>query len=203
VTATDVGIISVVSVTVIAGLFRGLAREIFSLLSVIVGLVAASTLYTTLAPSLLPRLSSQAVANAASFAFIFFAAALAISLLGKTAQRFIQVLRLRFIDRILGAFFGLLKGIFITTVIVVSLVTFVPPAHPFLENSRLSPFLVALGKASLSVISDKFKKLMEEKADGVFRHQRIPAEIQGAPGDRNCLLIRRNNSFSFFRIRFA
>jgi membrane protein required for colicin V production len=188
---------------VIAGLFRGLAREVFSLLSVIIGLTAAITLYTPLALSLLPRLSSRPAANAVSFALIFSAASVAISLMGRMAQKFIQIIHLSLLNRILGAFFGLLKGIFITTVIVVSLVAFFPPAHPALGNSRLSPVLVAIGEASLGLVPDKFGSLVREKTKGFLRHRRIPADVQGEAGERNCLLIRRNNSFSFFRILLA
>ena len=199
----DTVIIFILTVSVIYSLFRGLVREVFSLLSIVLGFAAASRTYSLLSNFLHTWLSNKPGADILGFIIVFVATSMVISLMGRIIKGIVRASNLAFVDRITGAFFGILKGIFIATVIVLSLVAFLPPADPIVRNSRLSPYFVTLGNASLRFVPSEFGEMVRKKAEGFFQYREDSITIQRDLGVRDCSSMRRNNSFSFFRISFA
>ena len=140
----DFVIIIILVASVIYSLFRGLVREVFSLLSIVLGFIAASRWYPFLAGFFLPWITSNAIANILGFILTFIAVSIIISLIGKLVRRFVSFIKLESIDRLLGAAFGILKGVFVVIVLILILIAFLPPAHPVLTKSRLSPYFMTL-----------------------------------------------------------
>ena len=88
-----------------------------------------------------------------------------ISLIGKLARRFVSFIKLESIDRLLGAAFGILKGVFVVIVLILILIAFLPPAHPVLTKSRLSPYFMTLGEISISMIPVNLRQTVRQKKE--------------------------------------
>jgi membrane protein required for colicin V production len=109
--AVDLFLLLVLLVSVLLGLWRGLVRELLSL----AGWVAAFLLAQSLAGWTAQRLPLQDFAeplrHAAGFITVFVVAAFAAGLLSWLIGRLVDSVGLQPVDRVLGAGFGLLRGL--------------------------------------------------------------------------------------------
>ena len=181
--ALDVVLIIIVTVSVIYSLFRGLVREVFSLLSIILGFMAAIRLYQIPAGILLTWIDNSMIAHILSFVLTFITVSILISLIGRLVRKFVRFAQFESVDRLLGAVFGLLKGVFVVTVLILVLILFLPPAHPVLTQSQLSPYCITLGELSLSMIPDELKETVRKKKEGFSMYWRKLPENQLHPGE--------------------
>jgi len=113
--------------SLLLGAWRGLVYELFSL----VGWVAAFWMARLFAHELGAWLPMDGfdptVRYAAGFVSVFVVAIFAWGLLSSLAKKLIEVAGLRPVDRTLGAFFGLLRGLVLT--LVMALVVVNTPLH--------------------------------------------------------------------------
>jgi len=166
----DLVIIIIVTASVIYSLFRGLVREVFSLLAIILGFIAAIRLYQVPAGILLRWIDNSVIAHLLSFVLTFVAVSILISLIGRLLRKFVKFARFESADRFLGAVFGLLKGVFVVTVLILVLILFLPPAHRVLTQSQLSPYFLTLGEISLSMIPGEIKESVRNKQEDFSRY---------------------------------
>ena len=163
----DFIIILILIASVIYSIFRGFVREVFSLISIILGFMAAIRLYSFPAHFLHSWISSLIVANILGFILIFITIKLIVGLFGGLIRRFIRFIRGEAIDKILGAVFGLLKGVFGVTMMILILIAFLPPAPPILTKSRLTPYFITLGELSINMIPVNLKQTVREKKESL------------------------------------
>jgi membrane protein required for colicin V production len=179
----DIVLIIIVAVSVIYSLFRGFVREVFSLLSIVLGFMAAIRLYQIPAGILLTWIDNSIVAHILSFILTFIAVSICISLIGRLVRKFVRFVEFQSADRLLGAVFGLLKGVFVVTVLILVLILFLPPAHPVLTQSQLSPHFITLGELSLSMVPDELKETVRKKKEDFSLYWRKLPEKQLHPGE--------------------
>jgi len=153
----DLIIVSGLSVSIIISLFRGLIKEIFSLLSVIIGIYIAARYYPVTAKFLSGIFESQNWANIAGFVLTLIVVSFVIGLIGMIIQKLLKVSNLSIIDRIGGAVFGLIKGVFITFCILMLLVTFFPPQTHFLKTSKVTPQIIKISTMVIYLIPEDLK----------------------------------------------
>jgi membrane protein required for colicin V production len=95
------------------GAWRGLVYEVLSVMGWVASFVIAQ-LYAATVGQMLPMSgATDALRYAAGFMLTFIASAFAAGLLAWLAKKLIETVGLRPVDRTLGAFFGLLRGIVI------------------------------------------------------------------------------------------
>jgi membrane protein required for colicin V production len=83
------------------------------------------------------------------------------SLLGRLLRHTASAIGLGFVDRLLGAVFGLLRGALLGVVLLLALTAFLPTA-PWIENSHLAPyFLRAAHAVSFVMPSDLKLRLLD------------------------------------------
>ncbi|MGD9175786.1 MAG: CvpA family protein, partial [Desulfobacterales bacterium] len=119
----DIFIIIVISYSIIRGLFRGLVKEVSSIIGVLGGFYAAHSYYPMIAKLLAGIVKDQSYLNIMSFLIIFCGILIVISILGVVIKYLLNVAFLGWIDRICGVGFGLIKGVLIVTVIFIILTT--------------------------------------------------------------------------------
>lgn len=123
----DAVLLIVCCASLLLGAWRGLVYELFSL----VGWVAAfwiARLFANDVASWLPVANfDPMVQYAAGFVAVFVVAIFAWGLLSALAKKLIEVAGLRPVDRTLGAFFGVLRGLVL--LLVVTLVVVNTPLH--------------------------------------------------------------------------
>ena len=118
-TGLDWILLGVLLLSAAAGLWRGLVFEVLSVL----GWVAAFFLAQYLAPEVavwLPLASlSDPLRYAAAFVITFVAAVFAAGLLAALVRRLVSAVGLRPFDRVLGAAFGLVRGLVVLLALAV------------------------------------------------------------------------------------
>lgn len=115
-TAFDFALIGIMSISVLIGLWRGAVYEVFSLL----GWPLAFVLSKYCAPQLAAMLpvNTEATRTALAYALVFIAALLVWAMLVWLLSRLIKAVGLGFVDGLLGALFGVLRGVLVVLVLV-------------------------------------------------------------------------------------
>jgi membrane protein required for colicin V production len=115
-TAFDFTLIGIMSISVLIGLWRGAFYEVFSLL----GWPLAFVLSKYCAPRLAAMLpvSTEATRTALAYALVFIAALLVWAMLVWLLSRLIKAVGLGLVDGLLGALFGVLRGVLVVLALV-------------------------------------------------------------------------------------
>lgn len=153
---TDWLLLTLLAASMVLGAWRGLVYEVLSVL----GWIAAFLLAQWFAPSVADMLpmskSEQTLRYAAGFVLVFIASVFAAGLLSALMKKVISVVGLRPVDRILGAMFGIFRGlIFLLALTVVVHMTALQESDWWLE-SRGGPMLMTLLKGIKPMLPEKF-----------------------------------------------
>ncbi len=117
-------ILAVLVLSLALGAWRGLVYEVLSLAGWAAAFVVAQWLAPRAAAWLPMGQASEGLRYAAGFALVFIATVFAAGLVSWLVKKVIEAVGLRPVDRILGAAFGLLRGLVIVlAVTVVALMT--------------------------------------------------------------------------------
>jgi membrane protein required for colicin V production len=121
----------------LTGLTRGIVRSMFGLMGIIIGLIVASRFYANFV--IATELKWQ-YAKILSFIVVFLIVFLLIYLIGFIIQNLLSSLKLGFLDHILGAALGLLKGSIFAWLICFVMLMF-PDGNEKIKQSRIAPFV--------------------------------------------------------------
>jgi membrane protein required for colicin V production len=117
---------------------------------VVVGYLLAVWEYPRVATWYAPLVKTAWVANVAAFVTIFVAVIVLAGIVGKIARWGAKEAGLQWFDRVLGAAFGLVRGVLLVTVLVLALASFAP-ASQWLARSQLAPYMLIVGRAAIWV----------------------------------------------------
>jgi len=135
----------VVVMSVFQAFVQGFFYEFFSLAGVVVGYLLAAWEYPVVAAWYEHFISARWTADIAAFFTIFVVVMVVAGALGRMLRSAVRGVGLRWFDRVLGAPFGFIRGVIISTVIVLALAAFEPQWG--LENSRFAPFLLVTSRS--------------------------------------------------------
>ncbi len=157
-----IGLILIVSV--IAALRNGLSREFVNLLALAVGIVGGMWWYGPVAERLEPYLGSERVAEFAAFALILVAALIAGAVAGRVLAKMLGWVGLRWFDRLLGGAFGALRGLLLTTALILAIVAFGPlqGSERVVAESRLAPWVLFAAQACVRLAPRSFHEDFSE-----------------------------------------
>ena len=137
-TLFDILVILVLVVSVLLALWRGMVREMFSLLTWIGSFWVAKE-FTMGAASWLPgSISNPGLRLVIAFVALMLVSLLALSLLTMLMVHLVKVAGLKASDRTLGAFFGLVRGVVIVVILVLVGGMTSAPREPFWKDALLS-----------------------------------------------------------------
>jgi membrane protein required for colicin V production len=159
----DVIFLVLIAASVIYSLVKGLTREIFSFLAVILGFLAASYGYSRVAEWLQSWVHQETVAHILGFGVLFLLVAIAVSLGGRLLSRLIHRGGLGWADRMGGAAFGFLKAVLLIAIILLVLTAFLPPKSKVLLESQISPVALTIARGLCFLVPEKFQDLYAEK----------------------------------------
>lgn len=146
-TALDWLILFIVGASVLLALSQGFIVEVFSLGGAVVGLMGAAWGYPILTPMFQNWVKLTAVAHLLSFLTIFFALFFALGVAGRLLSHAAKETGLRWIDRMMGAAFGLVRGIVLATLLVFAFATFYPGGR-LIADSAFSRRLLGLAQVA-------------------------------------------------------
>jgi membrane protein required for colicin V production len=159
----DIILLVLIGASVLYSLLRGLIREIFSFLAIILGFFGASYGYSRVAAWLKGWVQQETVAQIISFAVLFLLVALGVSFLGSLLSKAIHKGGLGWADRMGGAAFGFLKAILLIAIILLALTAFLPPRSKLLLESKISPAALSIARGLSFLVPDKFQSLYAQK----------------------------------------
>ena len=147
--------------SVVRAFLRGFFQEAFALAGLILGFLFACWFYRTLATNLKGLITSREIAELAAFLLVLAGAMIVASLLGRLLRHTASAIGLGFVDRLLGAGFGLVRGALLGVALLLAATAFLPRA-PWIENSHLAPyFLRAAHAVSFVMPSDLKQRLLD------------------------------------------
>ncbi len=167
----DMAIIVVVGYCIIRGIFRGLIKEVASIVGLVAGFYVAYSYHGAMAPLFSKWIAEPAYVKIASFIFLFCSVFLIIVLTGMLIRFVVKLVLLGVVDRIFGGVFGALKAALIVSFAYVVLITFLPAGGAaVVSESKLAPQLNMIARGIISVVPEEVrasyqKKLFDLKKD--------------------------------------
>jgi membrane protein required for colicin V production len=154
-------IVVVLVVSVLSAAKKGFFLEVFSLAGVIAGLLIASWNYQRLMPWFSRWITERQVAEAIAFLAISLGVMILAGLVGRLIRWSVRSIGLGWVDRLIGAAFGFVKGCVLVVIAVLAVAAFLPKATWF-QQSRLVPyFLDAAHQASIATPVELGQRIRE------------------------------------------
>jgi membrane protein required for colicin V production len=170
----DILIVVILGYSLIRGLFRGLVKELSSIIGVLGGFYAAYTYYHLPAGLLSNLIKNSAYLNIFSFLIVFCVVLLIVNIIGVIIKYLMNIAFLGWVDRLGGIGFGIVKGILIVCILFITLTTFLPKGSAFIKNSALAPHVSRISEKMSHVISKEMKRDFRVKLGELKKAWKIP-----------------------------
>ena len=142
-TVFDYAVLVIVGLSILLSVIRGLVREVLALLAWVVAFLVANLFSGKLATLMPEEIPSEELRVVAGFVTVFFGVLLVMSLAAIAVSRLVKRAGLGVEDRVLGALFGLARGVLVV-LLLVALAGFTSlPRAPVWRNAMFSPALEA------------------------------------------------------------
>jgi len=151
-TGLDLLIAGVVLISLLVGVFRGFIREVLSLVSWGVALWVGWRFFKPASAYLENTISSEPVRQIAAFAFLFIAVLIVLTVASHFLSKLFKLSGIAFIDRLLGAVFGLGRGVLIMSIVLILGGATALPKESWWKDSALAPMLQPVTDFLLSVM---------------------------------------------------
>lgn len=154
--STDWILIAVLAASMMLGAWRGLVYEVLSVLGWIAAFLMAQWFAPDVAEQLPMQNSDQTLRYAAAFVLVFIGSVFLAGLISALMKKIISVVGLRPVDRVLGAIFGLFRGLILLLALsVVVQMTALQESDWWLE-SQGGLMLMTLLKGLRPMLPEKF-----------------------------------------------
>jgi membrane protein required for colicin V production len=163
--STDWILLALLAASMLLGAWRGLVYEVLSVLGWIASFVLAQWFAPEVADMLPMQKSDQTLRYAAAFVVVFIASVFAAGLISALMKKIIAAVGLRPVDRILGAFFGVFRGLILLLALsVVVHMTALQESEWWLA-SKGGPMLMTLLKGLKPMLPEKFGAYLPDGMD--------------------------------------
>ena len=152
----------IVLVSIGFALMKGLVREIISIVALIGGFALAVIYYPVAGSRLIDFCKTESVACLIGFLIIFLGCLLLGAVVSYIVNRLVKAASLKWIDRLLGGVFGLLRGWAIASILVLALIAF-PIRENLISRSVLAPYLLAGARAAILLVPQSLKEKFDEQ----------------------------------------
>lgn len=152
----DYVFIAIVLCSLLVGVLRGLVREALSLIAWVLAFVLTLRYAPALAEALKGSIHTPAVRTAAAYALLFFAVLLAGALVTWLVSLIVKSVGLGGVDRMLGAGFGLMRGLFIAVAAVLLAGASEAKTEPWWRASVLIPQIEPFSERLHRLIPDQW-----------------------------------------------
>lgn len=146
-TLIDYVVLAIVGFSVLLSVLRGFVRELLALAAWAVAFIVARLFGGDLAAMMPAEIPGEELRWLAGFATLFLTVLLAMSLVAVAVSQLVKSAGLSMEDRVLGAIFGVVRGVAVVIVLALVAGTTALPKQPVWREAALRPLLelVALG----------------------------------------------------------
>jgi len=156
----DIGIIFLVLLSSVIGIFRGFVREILSLVAWVAAFFIAFKFHAQLAVHL-TSIEPESLRNGAAFLGVFFIVLIGFSLFNYVVAKLVDSTGLSGTDRLLGVIFGVARGAAIILVLVVLAGLTPLPDSKQWQKSTLIPNFQKAGQWVKGYLPEDFAKYLD------------------------------------------
>jgi membrane protein required for colicin V production len=154
----DYAIAGVFAASLVVGAWRGLVREVLSILGWVIAFLAASLFAGPLGPAMPEAIPSPELRVAAAYVAVFAGAVLATALVALLLSKIVKAAGLGGVDRLLGTLFGAARGLLIVVVAALLAGLTSAPRQPFWRDSASGPFLVQAAQVLKPLLPQTFSE---------------------------------------------
>jgi membrane protein required for colicin V production len=145
-TVFDYAVLTIIGLSLLLSVIRGLVREVLALLAWVIAFVAANLFAGELGALLPPEVPGEELRLLGGFAAVFLVVLLVMSVLAILASRLVRNAGFGPEDRVLGGVFGLARGVLVVMVLVLLAGLTSLPREPVWREAVLSSPLEALAQ---------------------------------------------------------
>lgn len=140
----DVVLLLILAASVVTSFRKGFSRELIGLVTVVLAIVLGIWFYGMAGAPFMPYLTSPAAAHLAGFVVVFGGVLLLGAVVSAIVGKFLRVTGLSILDHLLGAGFGLARGLLIAVALLLAIMAFSPSGRPpaSVVESRTAPYVV-------------------------------------------------------------
>jgi len=149
----DIIIVVGLIINVVISLKRGLVRELFSVMGIILGVVISSRFYQEL-NWFSGLIKNPGIVKVLSFILIFLGVAIIVNLIGLVLNKIFKWSALGMLDHLGGFIFGFIKGIMITGIVLFLLAKF-PPMSEIINKSPVASAILRFVNNIITLIWNK------------------------------------------------
>ena len=176
----DWAIVGIVLFSVVGAALQGFVSEVIALAGAVIGFLLAAWEYPVISARVQPYVKESWVADLVGFLAVFFAVLLLAGFIAKMARWIVRHAGLNWVDRVLGAAFGLARGAITVAVLVMALAAF-EPGSALLKNSQLAGYFVVAARGMSWVTPSAVRQRVREGALVLHRTATGPEQGQNAP----------------------
>ena len=152
----DYAVVGVFAASLLVGAWRGLVREVLSILGWVIAFLAANLLAGPLGPVMPQAIPSPELRIAAAYVAVFVASLMATALVGLLLSKIVKAAGLGGVDRMLGAIFGAARGLLIVLVVALLAGLTSAPRQAFWRDSASGPLLMQAAQALKPLLPQTF-----------------------------------------------
>jgi membrane protein required for colicin V production len=180
----DYVLLAILLFSVVMSARKGFSREIVGLAAALVALVLGMWFYGLAGSFLLPWVSSVRIANLAGFLFVVLAVLVLGWILGWIVNRFLRTIGLSFMDRLLGAAFGFVRGLLILIALLTAYMAFGPhvdskSVSASMLHSRIAPYILDASHVFVTIAP------MELKASFLKQYSQVKSLLEATTPPSN------------------
>jgi membrane protein required for colicin V production len=155
----DIFIVCTMIFLLVQGILRGFLREVASLAGVVLGILLGSHFQAQVTESLRAHVPYSSYLPLVSFALIFALVLIVCNVIGFILSHVFRKAFLGWVDKGLGVWLALTKGVIVTYLIIVLLTFFLPAKAPLVAQSRLGPWVIVSYQSMIRFISpERYEK---------------------------------------------
>jgi len=161
--ALDITIAVIVGYCLVRGLFRGVIKEVTSIVGVFIAFYGAYTYYPVVGGWFSTLISNPAYRAITAFLLVFVTILLVIGVVGVVLRHIFKLASLGWADRVIGGVFAVVKGLLIVSVLLIALTAFLPKNAPVLRHSQLTPHIIAASETLVAAVPEDMKTSFRNK----------------------------------------
>jgi membrane protein required for colicin V production len=167
----DLVLIAIVVASLWSSFSKGFTREVIGLIAGVAALFCAAWFYRMAGEVVRPWVGSREASNLCGFLLIVVAVIVLGWIVSLIVGAMIKAVKLSWLDRLLGAGFGLARGVIVCVAVITAIVAFAPSKDSktppqSVVNSRIAPYMIdaahALTRAAPKELRDEFARRYEQ-----------------------------------------
>lgn len=152
----DYAVVGVFAASLVVGAWRGLVREVLSILGLVIAFLAANLLAGPLGPEMPQAIPTPELRTAAAYVAVFAGSLIATSLVALLLSKVVKAVGLGGLDRMLGALFGVARGLLIVLAAALLAGLTSAPRQVVWRDSASGPLLVQAAQAVKPLLPQSF-----------------------------------------------